>query len=1051
MNINTLGITDLFHLLESNKLVEVEETKKVFHDHFLCTKDNWLVNGLFDYYLSTNSVRAVEVLTGVREPHDKHLLDRLTEILSKPGNNQKIQALTLLGHIARKQPTWIYKLTNHALFRDLLKLLKVETDLLCIMSALYLLIMLLPMLPATLGPYLQEIFEVFSRLASYYHQQSLVISLPLSTSSIPSTIDKDQLFLLHLHVGLSSLFHRLYAMYPCNFISYLKQQYIQKDQLAIFTHAIRPLLDDVRMHPLLVTTSKDEEISAARWKKMEHHDIMAECERFTLDRSQEDVLIPSNARFSSFSDQPSTSSININRGITPVEISNGEDNTFWSPSIIISPHSPPLQSIVHDVRSTPSTPSNTRSGTSPPEAAVEATPETTPVKDLRKLSARQTTVAGSSAVRALNALGNGTLSGTSRPSTPTATSLSFIGNTGDGGINTNSGFISNRISKLMADRQIVLGQLKLSTTPRDNKRFSNSELSQNGKSESWPEDQEVLEIVSSPNSSKIETTKVIDPYFYVQNDAKMQGAITDISQNIYQFRLNCQRQGPVLKCDLNLQKKIRRVKSCPDIKINNAIEMTDGKRSEIKELEESGTQTCDLFPYEHLLLGVLDQKIQTSAQQSFQQKPSLKLSPTKMLDQYINACSRASIFSIDNNKIKTSISKQKQRKKNSEEEAEEETGDDHSDTDNASQLLQIMQMQLQFERQRREVHDERNRRLLGKLRDSRALEEHNHALTDRLRLFEKEIDELKADLENSKRQARQAEDKHAEGLRHWQNKCLEEQEQNRTLRNRTESLEVELKVEQSKAVECQRQTRAAEAALFEAAHQLKGALKAADRGKELERTLDIVQKKFLLFGEAHLKIQEKNEEHYDETKQQTVLLQKAYTEELNNMRRQLESRNSVLESLRAIINELENREIRKETQLVELQRLLRLTKERHEFELQSVESKYKAQVEINLFLEGRVLELHGMLETVTHPTNASTMNLTSSASPKERSPPLSVSLASSSEGSLAFIHSAAGIIMNDCCDTTSEIPNLQAIVEPAPSQSTSPTRANHQRRVSKQD
>lgn len=46
----------------------------------------------------------------------------------------------------------------------------------------------------------------------------------------------------------------------------------------------------------------------------------------------------------------------------------------------------------------------------------------------------------------------------------------------------------------------------------------------------------------------------------------------------------------------------------------------------------------------------------------------------------------------------------------------------------ASQLLQLMQIQLQFERQRREVHAERNRRLLGKLRDSRALEEHNYAL-----------------------------------------------------------------------------------------------------------------------------------------------------------------------------------------------------------------------------------------------------------------------------------------------------------------------------------
>lgn len=58
----------------------------------------------------------------------------------------------------------------------------------------------------------------------------------------------------------------------------------------------------------------------------------------------------------------------------------GEDDTFWSPSMIMPPHSPPiLQTQPHEIRSTPSTPGN-KSRTSPPEAAVEATPETTPVK-----------------------------------------------------------------------------------------------------------------------------------------------------------------------------------------------------------------------------------------------------------------------------------------------------------------------------------------------------------------------------------------------------------------------------------------------------------------------------------------------------------------------------------------------------------------------------------------------------------------------------------------------------------------------------------------------
>lgn len=63
-------------------------------------------------------------------------------------------------------------------------------------------------------------------------------------------------------------------------------------------------------------------------------------------------------------------------------------------------------------------------------------------------------------------------------------------------------------------------------------------------------------------------------------------------------------------------------------------------------------------------------------------------------------------------------------------------------------------------------------------------------------------------------------------------------------------LEEELKNEKNKALELEKQTRAAEATLFEAAHQLKEALRAANQSEELKRTLDSVQKRFLLLGEV---------------------------------------------------------------------------------------------------------------------------------------------------------------------------------------------------------
>ncbi|KAJ9597281.1 hypothetical protein L9F63_011852 [Diploptera punctata] len=159
-----MEVAELLNRLESNQPEIVEESKKTFRETFLTTKESWLVNGLFDYYLQTNSTRSVEILVGVREPHDKHLFDRLSDALK---GSTKLQALTLLGHIVRRHPAWIYKIAQHTLLKELLKLLKVEIDILPLMSALLILIILLPMIPALIGSYLQDIFEVFSRLAAW--------------------------------------------------------------------------------------------------------------------------------------------------------------------------------------------------------------------------------------------------------------------------------------------------------------------------------------------------------------------------------------------------------------------------------------------------------------------------------------------------------------------------------------------------------------------------------------------------------------------------------------------------------------------------------------------------------------------------------------------------------------------------------------------------------------------------------------------------------------------------------------------------------------------
>lgn len=97
---------DLFAQLEGGS----EDARKRLLQMLSCTREAWLLNGIFDYFLLTNSARCIEVLVSVREPHEKYLCDRLAESIKGP-QPARLQALTVLGHVLRKQPGWLYKVS----------------------------------------------------------------------------------------------------------------------------------------------------------------------------------------------------------------------------------------------------------------------------------------------------------------------------------------------------------------------------------------------------------------------------------------------------------------------------------------------------------------------------------------------------------------------------------------------------------------------------------------------------------------------------------------------------------------------------------------------------------------------------------------------------------------------------------------------------------------------------------------------------------------------------------------------------------------------------
>lgn len=42
-----------------------------------------------------------------------------------------------------------------------------------------------------------------------------------------------------MQVALYALFQRLYGMYPCNFVAFLRNQYKEKNVMPIFTHTVK--------------------------------------------------------------------------------------------------------------------------------------------------------------------------------------------------------------------------------------------------------------------------------------------------------------------------------------------------------------------------------------------------------------------------------------------------------------------------------------------------------------------------------------------------------------------------------------------------------------------------------------------------------------------------------------------------------------------------------------------------------------------------------------------------------------------------------------------
>lgn len=143
-----------------------------------------------------------------------------------------------------------------------------------------------------------------------------------------------------------------------------------------------------------------------------------------------------------------------------------------------------------------------------------------------------------------------------------------------------------------------------------------------------------------------------------------------------------------------------------------------------RSVQNNSTQTVSFWPqpFELLYIGLFPFGDNCSSKRN-SAKDTIKQSPTDLLDQYIQCC----------------INRQKPH-------GSDDRYNENAEIRSLREQLQLLHIELQFERHRRELHADRNRRLLGKCRDNRALEESNAALKERLQLFENDIQKLNQEL-----------------------------------------------------------------------------------------------------------------------------------------------------------------------------------------------------------------------------------------------------------------------------------------------------------------
>ncbi|XP_066568758.1 hamartin isoform X2 [Amia ocellicauda] len=990
---------DLLPLLESSDLHELDEIKALVNEHLSSDRGSLLLNGLVDYYLETSSPQALHILSSVREPHDKHLFDKMNECMAKPAC--RLATLTLLGHVIRKQPPWIHKISRTPLLLSLLKCLKTDTDVVVLITGVLVLIILLPMIPQAGKQLLYEFFDIFGRLAAWNLKNPGYVT---------------EVYLIHLHASVYSLFHRLYGMYPCNFVSYLRSHYCMKENMETFEEVVKPMLEHVRIHPELVTGTKDHELDPTRWKRFEIHDIVIECAKVSLDpkeasceegystipehfsthlqhRPADCTASPYADLHSSYGSTSSTPFSTPRQALPPLSgtqppsrLPDPTQDVIWSPATMcgmstppssrgISPTNAPAElslSASHfpgRVHSTPApgkgTPSTTPATASPPPTATDefvqvALPPCTtspPRKDGKPESSKPGLVR-QEPVREAEKGGADAAPGRGAASENMTVSLTEL-----------PMFIKeleqqqHRMEKEPEEDAITEELLLITEDQRqspglrggfDSPFYHTTETLTGNQKKALPMSALVPAPGCTPNSESHRAVSTPDkavPLAVVEGQEApcfFQPVFTPIEHPVARhFARSPSAPAPggsthAGPCGLfspsPCKSQAPPYEALFDLALPKAAALFVGRRTS-EALHRSVGERPDEEEGEGVVstspLEVLDRLIQQGSDAHDKVLKRLPL-PSKSADW--------THFGGKHQSIK----------------AKGSAPLDELHT-LRSQLL-LLHSQLLFERYKREQHALRNRRLLRRIINATALEEQNAAMKNQLNLQEVDIQSLKESLQVEQQRYQQLWDDREMVVTRLHSQIRQLQQGRDEYYTKNQELQSKLQECQKKMGEMEAELQKANNKVCNTGHLLNQLSVKLTNSEAVQQQMEFLNKQLLLLGEVNRLAMEELLHSSPDTSKEVDMLRASYGKELEKLRQSLVQQSQRLEAAQHRIGELESQLAKKEHLIVEQKKFLEDVKSQARGELQGSQSRYQAQRQVTQVLQTELLQLYSRLE-----------------------------------------------------------------------------------------